>query len=421
MSILKFVLDSRGPANLTKRTFQILTRFGIKPEKMGGRFERFMDVLDEYDCRPTFPITALPMSRNPKFAHRLLDRGAELAVHAWSHIDLTTLSLEGQSDHMGKAIQLFREHGVPFTGFRAPYLHWNEDTMQVVEQYRYRYDSNEIVMWDVLDEDALTPQQKEGLEKGRNFYQPHVAETRSVLPFIRRGFVEIPVSLPDDEILLDRMYTHDADFLGQVWRRILDKTYARGELFTVQLHPERIDFFRNALGGLLAECRRRKPGVWIATLDEIARWWRDKTQNRAEFVRDGDGFKVRIKTCKGASVYLREAGVEKIVAQGEFRIAGDKRPTVGVEPGSSSDAIGALQDRGFVVEVGTTDEFVLHLGRIEMRDYDQLQDMLKRIDACKGPLLYFGTWPHGNRSALAVTGDIDALTLWDFVSRFRGA
>jgi len=421
MNILKFVLESRGPVNLTKRTFQILTRFGVKPDRMGSRFERFMDVLDDYDCRPSFPITALPMSRNPRFAHRLLERGAELAVHAWSHIDLTTLDLEGQSEHMGRAIQLFRREGVPFTGFRAPYLHWNEDTMRVVEQYRYRYSSNEIVMWDVLDESSLSPEQKEGLAKGRAFYRPHDAERRSVLPFRRRGFIEIPVSLPDDEILLDRMYTHDADFLGQVWHRILDKTYRRGELFTVQLHPERIDFFTNALGGLLAECRRRKPGVWLATLDEIARWWIEKTQNAGEFVREDGGYRARVTVCKGASVYLRAGGVDKIVGPGEFRVEGDRRPCVGVGPTASREAIQALQDRGYVVEVGAPDEFVVHLGGLEIRDYEELARALERLDQCDGPLLRFGAWPHGNRSALAVTGDIDALTLWDFVSRFRGA
>jgi hypothetical protein len=32
-----------------------------------------------------------------------------------------------------------------------------------------------------------------------------------------------------------------------------------------------------------------------------------------------------------------------------------------------------------------------------------------------------GLWPAGARSALAVTGDIDALTLWDFGLRLLGA
>ena len=172
MKILKFVLGSRGPINMARRTGQILSRFGHGPERMGGRFERFMDVLDEFDCSPTFPITALPMSRNPRFAHRLVERGAELAVHAWSHIDLASLDVEGQGMHMGKAIQLFRDHSVPFTGFRAPYLHWNEDTMRVVEDYQFQYSSNQTVWWDVLDVDSFDETQLDGMNKALAFYAP---------------------------------------------------------------------------------------------------------------------------------------------------------------------------------------------------------------------------------------------------------
>ena len=247
MNVIKFVFGHRGAGNLVRRSVQIATRFGPNPERMGGRFERFMDILDEYAIRPTFPMTALPMSRNPSFAHRLLERGAELAVHAWSHVDLAALDLEAQRMHMGRAVELFRSCSVPFTGFRAPYLHWNEDTMRVVGEFQFRYSSNQTVWWDVLDRSTMTPPQKEGIQRGQAFYRPlPVAEMR-VLPFRRDGFVEIPVSLPDDEIPLDRMYIHDAGYLSEMWRRILDTSYQRGELFTLQLHPERIDFFAGAL------------------------------------------------------------------------------------------------------------------------------------------------------------------------------
>ncbi|MCH7548481.1 MAG: polysaccharide deacetylase family protein, partial [Candidatus Krumholzibacteriota bacterium] len=206
MNIFRFVFQSRGLGNFARRTAQIAARFGHSPGKMRGRLERFMDVLEDYGVRPTFPVTALPMSRNPGFAHRLIERGAELAVHAWSHIDLTTLDYAGQSDHMGRAIRLFRAHAIPFTGFRAPYLRWNRETMRVVEDYKFRYSSNQTVWWDVIDVASLTPEQRDGLERGMNFYRPAPASTMRVLPVRRRGFVEIPVSLPDDEIPLDRMY-----------------------------------------------------------------------------------------------------------------------------------------------------------------------------------------------------------------------
>jgi len=419
MNILKFVLGSRGPANLIRRTGQIVSRFGHGPGRMGGRFERFMDVLDETGCRPTFPVTALPMSRNPRFAHRLLERGAELAVHAWSHVDLTSLDYAGQSDHMGRAIALFREHAVPFTGFRAPYLHWNEDTMRVVEDYQFRYSSNQTVWWDVFDTDSFNDAQHEGMRKGMSFYRPRPVSEMRVLPYRRRGFVEIPVSLPDDEIMLDRMYTHDAAFLGEMWGRILERSYERGELFTLQLHPERIDFFAGALRALLEKARAKKPGVWIATLDEIASWWVDKAHNRAAFVRDGDGHRADFTVCTGTTIIVRSQGRERTVEPGPLSVEGRARPCVGVSPGSNRAAIQALADLGYIVEVGDGG-FAVHLGRVEDDSVETIESCRKRIAESPGPLVRFGAWPRGCHSAFSVTGDIDALTIWDFVHRFRG-
>jgi peptidoglycan/xylan/chitin deacetylase (PgdA/CDA1 family) len=421
MNVVKFVLGHRGASNLVRRSAQIATRFGPNPERMGGRFERFMDILDEFAIRPTFPITALPMSRNPKFAHRLIDRGAELAVHAWSHIDLSALDLAGQRAHMGRAVELFRNCSVPFTGFRAPYLHWNEDTMRVVGEFQFSYSSNQTVWWDVIDEKPLDARAKEGLARGMQFYRPIAAREFRALPFRRDGFIEIPVSLPDDEIPLDRMYIHDAAYLGAMWRAIFDQVYARGELFTLQLHPERIDFFRDALRALLAHARSREPGVWIATLDEIARWWDAKSRNRAQFVRDGDRFRVEVQACKDTMMIVREGGSERLVEPKIFEVESTSRPCVSVAAGSSRDAISALTDLGYIVETGErSDGYAVHLGRVENAGYSTIDACRRVIEESKRPLVRFAVWPRGMKSAFSVTGDIDALTIWDFVQRFRG-
>lgn len=422
MNIFKFVFKSRGPVNFARRTAQIVSRFGGGPGRMGNRFERFMDVLDDFGVRPTFPITALPMSRNPSFAHRLLERGAELAVHAWAHTDLTSLDYQGQAKHIGNAIQLFRKHSIPFTGFRAPYLHWDDNTMRVVEDYQFRYSSNRVIFWDVIEKESFTREQGEALEKAKVFYNPVEASRFKALPYRRRGFVEIPVSLPDDEILLDRMYVHDAGYLSKVWSRLLEETYKRGELFTLQLHPERIDFFADALRGLMGEARKKKPGVWIATLDQIADWWLEKTQNRVVFVREGTKFKAEIKGCTGTTVYYRADGAERAIAPGTIAVDSAVRPCAGVSPGAPRDLTRRLAEVGYVIETGdAAEDFAVFLGRPKDDSHETLQDCLRRLDECPGPLFRFGTWPHGNRSALAVTGDIDALTVWDFLHRFRGA
>jgi hypothetical protein len=297
--------------------------------------------------------------------------------------------------------------------------------MQVGEDFKYRYSSNQTVFWNVIEDASLTPPQREGLERGKAFYRPIDADHMIVLPFRRRGFVEIPVSLPDDEILLDRMYIHDAEYLGNVWRKILDESHRRGELFTLQLHPERIDFFADALRGMLGEARGRKPGVWIATLDQIAEWWVDKSGNRIDLVRDSEKFRADIKACAGTTVYLRDKGSERIVEPGTIAVdpgPGGERPCVGIAPGSERQLIQSLTDMGYLVEVGdATGGYAVHLGRREDAGLETALDCVGQIRACPGPLLRFGAWPHGNRSALAVTGDIDALTVWDFVHRFRGA
>ncbi len=421
MNVFKFVFGHRGAVNLVRRTGQIATRFGVTPGRMGARFERFMDVLADYGVRPTFPITALPMSRHPEFAHRLLDRGAELAVHAWSHIDLTTLDHAGQLDHLGRAIRLFREHDVPFSGFRAPYLHWNEDTMRVVEAYRFRYSSNQTVWWDVIDREGLDARAREGLDRGIAFYRPVSAERMRALPFRRRGFVEIPVCLPDDEIPLDRMYIHDASYLERMWLGILDATWERGELFTLQLHPERIDFFTGALRAVIESARSRRPPVWIATLDEIAAWWEERAQVRVDLVHEGDGFRVTVHAPQRAAVIVREEGAERTVEPGTFVVRGAARPVVGVGPQSERETIQALEALGYVVETGTAPEaFAVYLGDVGGSDRVAVDAYVERIAASGGPLVRLGVWPRGHRSALAITGDIDALTLQDFAARLRG-
>ena len=53
-------------------------------------------------------------------------------------------------------------------------------------------------------------------------------------------------------------------------------------------------------------------------------------------------------------------------------------------------------------------------------DYAGIDACRRVIDESRRPLVRFGTWPRGAKSAFSVTGDIDALTIWDFVQRFRG-
>jgi hypothetical protein len=294
--------------------------------------------------------------------------------------------------------------------------------MAAVDTYQFRYSSNQTVLWDVVDRSGLTSEQATGWEKAKSFYRPLDAADTFVLPGRRGGFVELPVSLPDDEILIDRMYFKNPGILKDAWGAIFEQTHQRGELFTIQLHPERVAFFEEPLGDLLSMCRGRKRGVWLAPLEDIAEWWSMKSGNSAEFMREDGAYKVVVKACEGSKVYLREYGNDRFVETAVARIDGERRPCVGVSPGSDRAAMELLKDKGYILEVSEdTDTYVIHLGKIESADYPSLRPHLDSLEACEGPLLRFGVWPHGNWSAVAVTGDIDALTIWDFIHRLRGA
>ena len=167
--------------------------------------------------------------------------------------------------------------------------------------------------------------------------------------------------------------------------------------------------------------RTREPGVWIATLDEIAQWWEAKARNRAQFVREGSTFRVNADVCPETVLIVCHNGAEKRVEGATVQVDSTYRPCVGVAPGSNRDAIAVLADLGYIVEVGDrSDGYAVHLGFLEKTDYAAIDACRRVIDESRRPLVRFGIWPRGCRSALSVTGDIDALTIWDFVQRFRG-
>jgi hypothetical protein len=72
---------------------------------------------------------------------------------------------------------------------------------------------------------------------------------------------------------------------------------------------------------------------------------------------------------------------------------------------------------GFFVEAGRRHGQALYLEGFDSFQEQDKRRVLALLDACPGPLVRFGRWPDGAWSALAVTGDIDAITWWDFIWR----
>ncbi len=406
-----------------------MSRFGITSSKIEAKLNRYVDVTQKFGCAPTFPLTAVTLSRHPELIRKLGSRGVEFAVHGYIHTDYRSLSLETQIGHFKKAIDIFRNCQISFTGFRAPYLRRNGETVEALDKLDFAYDSSGTIWWDVVDKSKYPKQAWDDYERLLAFYEPRNAQGYLSLPRIIDGIIEIPVSIPDDEAMVDRLGITDGKEIARIWEMIFRRTYARGELVTLQLHHERISLCESALETILQQAREMDPPVWIATLGEIAEWCKERHGFTFDVNSQGNG-QYRVKAnCSGrATLLLRNCKVNRPTAEWsggyqsidatDFLIESPTRPFVGVGPNSSPYAINFLKSEGFIVEESDQpDNYGIYLANLA--DFQEADEKLisEAIERSNAPLLRYWRWPDKAKSALAITGDIDSITLMDFVMR----
>jgi peptidoglycan/xylan/chitin deacetylase (PgdA/CDA1 family) len=376
----------------------------------------YRDMVAEYGGHPSLPITAAVLDRNPHVARRLIQEGAELCVHGLVHTDMAALSGETQEEHISKAIGLFRRHGIDARGFRSPYLKYNAATLEAVEKLGFEYDSNLPFYWEPgrsLGE--LTPVEADGLRRGLRFYNPVKYPSERSLPRYVGGIIEIPVSLPDDEILLDRMGL-PVTRIGDIWTEMARLALEREEMLTLQLHPERILHLEEALRRVLSFAHG-EGNFWIAKMNEIASWWAERVAGGVEVSAAGRGT-YRAGPVGPGRLGLRMleplSGVSRAVEPGE-EIQSARKPLVGLSDRASSALRRRVREIGYFYEI-TADRDSVNLyfdGDAEVAEVEA------GIARCPDPLLADMRWPKPFTAALAVTGDIDCLTLGDFLRRFK--
>ena len=126
----------------------------MTPGKIDAKLNRYVDITEKFDCVPTFPLSAVSLSRHSKLIRKLSDRGVEFAVHGYIHTDYGSLSVQTQIRHFEKAIDVFESCRICFTGFRAPYLRGNGATLEELGKLDFVYDSSEAIWWDVVDKNG---------------------------------------------------------------------------------------------------------------------------------------------------------------------------------------------------------------------------------------------------------------------------
>jgi peptidoglycan/xylan/chitin deacetylase (PgdA/CDA1 family) len=422
--------SAKGPRALYGRALGILGRYGLTPTKMDQALSLFCQVLEQFGCGASFPITAVALKRHPKTIQKYINKNIEFAVHGYSHVDYTALSLDTQMSHMSKSKRIFSKMQISPSGFRSPYLSGGGKLNEIIRKAGFSYVSNQSILWQVMNLEGIQGFQKDSFQRALAFYNPISANEWPSVPQIVNKLVEIPVSLPDDEILLDRLGGEN-DFIVKVWSQILYETYQRGELFTLQLHPERIRYCANALTSVLAEARTFQPSVWIARLDEITDWWNARYRSKITVTEDATGgFQCDIEGPQGTTVLTRNVDLNvislpwssmyRMIDVMNFTIRSSVRPFIGVSPSTSALLVDFLIQQGYIIEISENADRYSYYFDYHSFNNIQAMSLLSQIEQCQFPLVRLGRWPYGAKSALAITGDIDALSLWDYFLRFIG-
>lgn len=417
----------KGYKALVKRAGAIGSRYGLTSAPMDKALQLFADVLQPYQCGATFPITAVTLARNGPVIAKYQAQNIEFAMHGLVHIDHSQLSLAQQTEQIKRAAEIFERKKVTLAGFRCPYLRWNEDTPAAISANGLLYDSSQALYYDV-------PQSygNEDYRRVLGFYGAKSALVYPALPKLTGGMVQIPYSVPDDEALIERFQlTGQPAVMSQIWQAILAQTHQQGELFTLGLHPERIGFLRQPLADTLAQAHSLFPHVWMARLDEIARWWMARRETTFTAQSAGNNrYHLTVSGPAGLAVLGRHISIEtrtepwtggfERIFSTKFQFQAEKRPCIGVSSAAPVTVSEFLRQQGFWVEVNDQPAgYAIYLNQIQFSPEDE-RPLLAQLAQNDAPLICAGRWPDGAQSALSVTGDIDAVTLWDYLLRLSG-
>jgi hypothetical protein len=422
----------KGTWNVVRRAGVIGVHYGLSPRRMEQRLGAVLDVVGRFGSRPTVPVVATVAERYPAVVARYAEQGIEFAVHGLYHVDHTGLPRGDQVDQLDRARQAVESAGTPVAGFRAPYLRANDETLDAVRRAGFQYDASQAFHWPLTTGPAAEGDAGPGAgayRRALEFYGALSAAEHPVVPWSERGIVRLPYCLPDDEAVVDRLGL-TPDEATDLWRAILAETHERGELFTLAVHPERIDECAVPIADVLAAARQARPPVWVARHDEIARWWRDRTASIVAIGERRPG-RLRVGALGPAGLtllarYLDVPGAEPWmgpdvrVPSTEVEVPSRPRPFVGVHSSCPEQLTTFLREQGLIVErSGSARDYGCFVARQRFEEADRLP-LLAEIEAGTSPLLRLGRWPGGARSALSVTGDVDALTIGDYARRLLG-
>jgi len=259
--MMKIEAQGKGISGLLYRATLLPTRYGLRPDRLQARIQRMQRILERSEVTPTIPVSAVALERHPGIASVL--RTVDVAVHGYRHVDYTSLTPTEQAKDLDAAFKVFGGRGFDPKGFRGPYLRANRDTMSLLASRGVIYDSSRPRL--------LVPRRDPAfrLVSTHVFHRYGSVPEGPATPVGSRP-LEIPVALPDDEILVDAMGLRAPATLWRIYESMLAAARSARSLIVLMIHPERFGIVSDALELFLE--RAVDDGAWKPSLAELSSW-----------------------------------------------------------------------------------------------------------------------------------------------------
>ena len=180
--------------------------------------DNILSVTQKHEAKFTFPTVASVARQKPELLEKIIDSKNEIAIHGFKHLKYSLLSPENQLTDVKKAIDVYKELGVPIRGFRAPYNSYDKNTPRIINELGF--------LWD-----AGIGYSPDNREKSKIF--------RVEIDNKDSNFLCIPLSEWSDDAMIDE-YNYSTNEMVRVLNQTLVGARANRAVVMFDLHPIRI-------------------------------------------------------------------------------------------------------------------------------------------------------------------------------------
>src|SRR5207245_10711696 len=111
-------------------------------------------------------------------------------------------------------------------------------------------------------------------------------------------------------------------------------------------------------------------------------------------------------------------GVNIVLARHRLGLCAPSLSLHGISRSARQDTVSFLQEQGYILATnGDVSQCALQLTDSTLRRFNSENKLIHYIESSPAPLVRYWRWPNEARSAVSMTGDLDALSLLDYAAR----